>query len=232
MKSGKLIQDLPDGEKPREKMLRLGSGALGDDELLAIFLRTGVPGENAITIGRRLLDNHGGLPGLARTEVQILAKEHGLGPAKACQLAAAFEVGVRLARRNLDRVELSSSQQIYEFMAPQMQSLKTESLRVLALDSRLRCQQVHEVSHGSSNQTLALVRDVLRPVILSQSPSFAVVHNHPSGIPSPSRADFQFTKTLSEAAQLLELQMIDHVIIGHPHSEGDSYYSFFEHNQL
>ena len=200
MKTGKLIHDLPDGEKPREKMLRLGSGALGDDELLAIFLRTGVPGENAIAIGRRLLENHGGLPGLSRTDISILAKEHGLGPAKACQLAAAFELGVRLARRNLDRAELQRPEQIYQFMAPQMQALKTESLRVLSLDSRLRCQAVHEVSHGSSDQTLALVRDVLRPVIVNQAPNFALVHNHPSGNPSPSQADISMTRAIVQAA--------------------------------
>ena len=232
MKSNKLIQDLPEGEQPREKLLRLGPGALGDDELLAIFLRTGVPGENAIAVGRRLLDNHGGLPGLARTETQILAKEHGIGPAKACQLAAAFELGVRLARRNLDRVELRSPQQIYDFMAPQMRSLKTESLRVLPLDSRLRCQLVSEVTHGSSNQTLALVRDVLRPVILSQSPSFVVVHNHPSGDPTPSRADLRFTEELAKAAELFQLQLADHLIIGHPRSDGEPYYSFAENQKL
>lgn len=232
MKSGKLIHDLPDGERPREKLLRMGPGALGDDELLAIFLRTGVPGENAIAIGRRLLNNHGGLPGLARTETQLLAKEHGIGPAKACQLAAAFELGVRLARRNLDRVELTSPEKIYSFMAPQMQALKTESLRVLALDSRLRCQQVHEVTRGSSNQTVALVRDVLRPVLLNQSPSFAIVHNHPSGDPTPSRADLRFTEELLQAARLMELNLTDHVIIGHPSSHSDPYYSFIENGKL
>lgn len=232
MKSGKLIHDLPEGEKPREKMLRLGPSSLGDDELLAIFLRTGVPGENAIAIGRRLLDNHAGLPGLARTDIPILSKEHGLGPAKACQLAAAFELGVRLARRNLDRAQLENPQQIYEFMAPQMRSLKTESLRVLALDSRLCCQQVYEVTHGTSNQTLAMIRDVLRPVILSQAPSFAVVHNHPSGDPTPSRGDLLFTKELQQAAELFQLQLADHVIIGHPRSDGEPYYSFAENKRL
>ncbi|MBK1834908.1 RadC family protein [Roseibacillus ishigakijimensis] len=232
MKSGKLIHDLPEGEKPREKLLRLGPGALGDDELLAIFLRTGVPGENAIAIGRRLLDNHGGLPGLARTETPILAKEHGLGPAKACQLSAAFELGVRLARRTIDRVELNSPELIYRHMAPQMQNLRTESLRVVVLDSRLRCQAVHEVSTGSSNQTVAIVRDVLRPVLLNQAVQFAVVHNHPSGDPTPSRADVQFTRNLKEASELLELSLTDHVIIGQPSSQFAPYYSFVENDLI
>ncbi|WP_411845200.1 DNA repair protein RadC [Roseibacillus persicicus] len=232
MKNGKLINDLPDGEKPREKMIRLGTGSLGDDELIAIFLRTGVPGENAIAIGRRLLDNHGGLPGLARTEIQILAKEHGLGPAKACQLAAAFELGNRLARRKLDLVELTSPEKIYHFMAPQMQSLRTESLRVIVLDSRLRCLTVQEVSHGSSNQTVALIRDVLRPVLLNQSNNFAIVHNHPSGDSSPSRADDRFTKSLAEGAELLDLTLTDHVIVGRPSSNSQPYYSYAEDGKL
>ncbi len=232
MNASKVIHDLPQGEKPREKMQNLGPGALGDDELLAIFLRTGVPGENAIAIGRRLLTHHGGLPGLARTELPILAKEHGIGPAKACQLAAAFELGVRLARRNLDRVELSSPRQIYEHMAPQMQMLKTESLRVLALDSRLRCEKVYEVSSGTSNETIAYARDVLRPVLLSQCPNFAVVHNHPSGDPSPSRGDLDFTNNLLKASEIFSLQLVDHVVIGHPRSDGEPYYSFREHDRL
>ena len=232
MSSNTLINDLPDGEKPREKMARLGAGALGDDELLAIFLRTGLPGENAIAIGRRLLNNHGGLPGLARAEIAMLANEHGIGLAKACQLAASFELGKRLARRNLDLVELTSPDDIYKFMAPQMQSLRTESLRVLVLDNRLRCLTVCEISKGSSNQTEALIRDVLRPVLLHQATCLAVVHNHPSGNPSPSASDIDFTKRLQKAAELFELSLADHVIIGSPSSTHDSFYSFKQQGLL
>ncbi len=229
MDSSTLIQELPDGEKPREKMSRLGASALGDDELLAIFLRTGVPGENAIAIGRRLLNNHGGLPGLARCEIPLLATEHGIGLAKACQLAASFELGNRLARRTLDRLELHSPELIYEFMAPQMRGLRTESLRVIVLDSRLRCLTVEEISHGSSNQTIALTRDVLRPVLLNQASHFALVHNHPSGDPSPSGADKTFTLQLKKAAEILDLELADHIIIGSPNSKRESYYSFKEY---
>lgn len=232
MASDNLIHDLPDGDRPREKMARLGSGALSDEEILAIFLRTGVKGESAVAVGRRLLNKFGGLPGLARADIPLLSQERGLGLAKACQLAAAFELGKRLARRSLDRIELAHPEQIAEFMGPQMQSLRTESLRVIVLDNRLRCLTIEEVSLGTNNQTLAMTRDVLRPVIVHQSHCFAVVHNHPSGDPSPSRADFHFTKKLVEAAQLMDLQLNDHVIIGHPNTHADSYYSFAQQGLL
>lgn len=232
MNPSTLINDLPDGEKPREKMSRLGAAALGDDELLAILLRTGVVGENAVAIGRRLLNHHGGLPGLARTEIPLLSREHGIGIAKACQLAAAFELGKRLARRHLDLTQLSTPEQIYEFMGPQMQSLRVESLRVLVLDSRLRCLTASEITQGSSNQTAALVRDVVRPVLLHQANCFAVVHNHPSGDPTPSQADIQFTRRLKEAAEMFDLTLTDHVIIGSPSSQRDGYYSFYQHDML
>lgn len=232
MSDNHLINDLPDGDRPREKMSRLGAGALGDDELLAIFLRTGVTGESAVAVGRRLLNKFGGLPGLARADIPLLSQERGLGIAKACQLAAAFELGKRLARRNLDRIELASPEQIAEFMGPQMQSLRTESIRVIVLDSRLRCLTIEEVSVGTNNQTLAMTRDILRPVIVHQSHRFAVVHNHPSGDPRPSQADIRFTKELLEASHLMNLQLNDHVIIGHPSSHSDSYYSFAQHGML
>lgn len=232
MAAENLINDLPDGDRPREKMARLGPSALGDDELLAIFLRTGVKGESAIAVGRRLLDKFSGLPGLARADIPQLAQQRGLGIAKACQLAAAFELGKRLARRNLDRVELSSPEQIAEFMTPQMQSLRTECIRVIVLDNRLRCLTVEEVSVGTDNQTLAMTRDILRPVIIHQCHRFVIVHNHPSGDPSPSRSDVIFTKRLAEAAALLDLEMSDHVIIGHPNSLANSFYSFAQEGLL
>jgi DNA repair protein RadC len=232
MSGGHLINDLPDGERPREKMARLGTGALGDDELLAIFLRTGVKGENAIAIGRRLLNTFGGLPGLARAEVAMLAREHGLGIAKACQLAAAFELGKRLARRQLDRLPLGQPDQIAAYMGPQMQHLRTESLRVIVLDNRLRCLTIEEITIGSSNQTLAMPRDVTRPLLLHQATQFAVVHNHPSGDPTPSQADFRFTNDLLKAAALMDLTLADHVIIGHPAPDRKSYYSFAEYEKL
>jgi DNA repair protein RadC len=227
-----LINDLPDGDRPREKMARLGTEALGDDEILAIFLRTGVKGESAVAIGRRLLNKYGGFPGLARAEVAMLAREHGLGIAKACQLAAAFELGKRLARRQLDRLELASPEQIADYMSPQMQHLRTESLRVIVLDNRLRCLTIEEITIGSSNQTLALPRDVIRPLLLHQATNFAVVHNHPSGDPSPSSADLRFTKQLEEVAIMMDLNLTDHIIIGQASSHQAGYYSFAEYGLL
>ncbi|MDP0489678.1 MAG: DNA repair protein RadC [Verrucomicrobiota bacterium JB023] len=222
------IHDLPEEERPREKMWRLGPSALGNDELMAIFLRVGVKGESAIAVGRRLLDAHGGLAGLARMEPKLLAKEHGLGLAKACQLAAAFELGQRLARQTVDRLPLDNPGEIYRVMGPQMAHLRTESLRVLVLNSRLHCIAVEEVSSGSSNETMSYVRDILRPVLLHQATCFVLVHNHPSGDPAPSRADIHVTKEVEKAAQLFDIQLADHVIIGQPSNHHEAYASFRE----
>ncbi|MEM9080845.1 MAG: DNA repair protein RadC [Verrucomicrobiota bacterium] len=232
MSGHRSIQDLPDEEKPREKMARLGPSALGDDELLAIFLRTGVKGESAIAIGRRLLNQHDGLLGLAKREIPLLARERGLGLAKACQLAAAFELGSRLARRSISKTPLDSPKAIYDFMAPQMLSLRTESLRALILDSRLQCISIEEISTGSSNETLALARDVLRPVIVQQAAHLAIVHNHPSGNPSPSNSDKTFTRELNTAAELMNITLVDHVIVGHQSDQHEAYFSFRENHQL
>ncbi len=232
MKERKVLREYPKSELPREKMLAHGPGALGDDELLAIFLRTGIPGENAIAIGRRLLEDYQGLPGMAQTDLNILKEERGLGPAKACQLVAAFELGRRLSTRQLDRKPLDSAQAIYDAFAPQMRHRPTETLRVAVVDSQMRCHSVHEISSGSSTATISCIRDIIRPVLLTGNHNFIVLHNHPSGNPRPSTADIEVTKNIEEAAEILDLRLIDHLIIGHPSNDSEPYYSFFNNGQL
>jgi len=226
------IHDLPTDQKPREKMAVLGAGALSNEELLAIFLRTGTKEASAIEIGRQLLRKHGGLIPLARLDLKELCKEHGLGLAKVCQLQAAFELGSRAARDGSSMVTLLNSEAIYHFLAPQLAHLSTEKLCVLTLHGNGRLIRMRELSSGSTNQTVASIPEILRPVLIDQAPNFAIAHNHPSGDPYPSAPDKSLTKNLAQAAQTMGLYFLDHVIIGRPSDGCQGYYSFAEEGHL
>ena len=226
------IHDLPDGQKPREKMASLGPGALSNEELLAIFLRTGTKGSSAIDIGRQLLRKHGGIVPLARLDLMELCQEHGLGLAKACQLQAAFELGSRAARDGSQSLTVTSSASIYHFLAPQLAHLSTEKLFVLTLHGNGKLIRLRELTSGSSNQTVASVSEILRPVIIDQAPHFAIAHNHPSGEVNPSNADRCLTRNLTKAARTMGLNLLDHLIIGRPTDGRQGSYSFAEEGEL
>ena len=222
------IRDLPDQKRPREKMAQEGAVVLSDAELLAIFLRVGVRGESAIAVGQRLLEKHGGLAALGGLEIAQLTREHGLGLAKATQLVASFELGVRVAREKATLLSLGCPQAAFEVFAPQMRHLRHESLRIALLDTRLRATRFLTLSEGSLNETVAHPRDILHPVVLHKSHGFLLAHNHPSGDPSPSRADRELTRRLASAAALLRIEFLDHVIIGRASDRHESCFSFRE----
>lgn len=232
MEKNQRIHDLPDEQKPREKMASLGPGALSNEELIAIFLRTGTKGASAIEIGRRLLRTHGGIVPLARLDLKELCREHGLGLAKACQLQAAFELGIRAARDGSQSLILTSSDAIYQFLAPQLAHLSTEKLFVLTLHGNGKLIRLRELSSGSANQTVAVVSQILRPVIIDQAPHFVIAHNHPSGEVNPSSADRALTRNLAQAARTMGLNLLDHLIIGRPTDGRQGYYSFAEQGEL
>ena len=223
-----IIRDLPDQKRPREKMAQEGAVALSDAELLAIFLRVGVRGESAIAVGQRRLEKHGGLAALGGLEIVQLTREHGLGLAKATQLVASFELGVRVAREKATLLSLDCPQAAFEVFAPQMRHLRNESLRIALLDTRLRATRFLTLSEGSLNETVAHPRDILHPAVLHKSHGFLLVHNHPSGDPSPSRADRELTRRLASAAALLRIEFLDHVIIGRASDRHESCFSFRE----
>ncbi|MEQ1851752.1 MAG: DNA repair protein RadC [Chthoniobacteraceae bacterium] len=222
------IHELPSQERPREKLAALGAGALSESELIAILLRTGVQGANAVDVGRELIKRFGSLGGLTRASVQELAAVHGVGPAKATQLAAAFELGTRLARESLTGMPLDTPARIYELLGTEMRQLGKESLRVVMLDTKLRLLRTEEVSLGSLNECLAHPREILRPVVLQNAFAFILVHNHPSGDPSPSDADRRLTVRIADAARLMQVTFSDHIIIGSPAPGRPSYFSFRE----
>jgi DNA repair protein RadC len=222
------IHELPEQERPREKLAALGAGALSDSELIAILLRTGLPGANAVDVARQLLTKYQSLSGLARCTVAELAKIKGVGPAKAVQLAAAFGLASRLARETLVRQRLDTPELIYDLLGAEMRALSRESLRAVLLDTKYLLLRVEEISLGSLNESVAHPREILRVAITYAAFGFILVHNHPSGDPTPSEADLRLTRRLKEAAELLQIRFLDHVIIGSGDNGRRPYFSFRE----
>ena len=222
------IHDMPRGERPREKLAQLGPSALDNAELMALFIGSGTPGRSAIRIGRDLLQKYGSLGALGTLSVSQLARERGLGIAKASKLAAAFELGSRVAREQIKLHPLDSPERIYGFFGPQMSHLAQEQVMVAVLDSRLRHIGTTTISLGTVNESPAHPREILRPVITRGAHGFILVHNHPSGDPSPSRSDELITRRLIEASSLMQVSFVDHVIIGRPADGRPGYFSFRE----
>ncbi len=222
------IREMPLDERPREKLVARGAAALNDSELIAILLRTGLPGANAVDVARKLLAKYGSLGGLSRCTVKEIAAIPGIGQAKAVQLVAAFGLGQRLARETLARRKIDSPELVCDLIGAEMRMLHKESLRVILLDTKYHLQRIEEVSVGSVNESIAHPREVFRPAIISSAYAVIVVHNHPSGDPSPSQSDHSLTRRLSEAAELLQIRLLDHIIIGAPAEGRAPYFSFKE----
>jgi len=222
------IRDLPDQQKPREKLLEYGAVCLSDSEILALFMGTGSRGSSAIDLSHRLIRKHGSISALGALQVGDLAIEHGIGIAKASRLVAAFELGSRAARERLHAETLDSPENIHRSFAPQLQHLPNEQVLVASLDCRLRHLSTHTVSVGSVNESIAHPRDILRPVISRGAHGFVLIHNHPSGDPSPSHADHEVTRRVKGAAELMQLRFVDHLIIGRPHAGNQAWFSFRE----
>jgi DNA repair protein RadC len=222
------IREMPQEERPREKLAAHGASALSDPELIAILLRTGMRGANAIDVARELLKRHGSLRGLSRCTVDELRKIRGVGFTKAVQLAAAFDLGRRIARETLARQKIDSPELVNELVGAEMQRLRKESLRVILLDTRYHLLRIEEVSLGTVNESIAHPRDVFHPAVAASAYAVIVVHNHPSGDASPSQSDHSLTRRLAEAAELLQIKLLDHIIIGAPANGNAGYFSFKE----
>ncbi len=226
------IREMPKEDRPREKLAARGAGALTDAELIAILLRTGRKGTSVVEVARQLIEEYGSLGRLSRCSVRELAKIKGVGFAKAAQLAAAFGLGKRLAEQHFAGRRIEKPEEIYELLGPELQALHKESLRIILLDTRYQLIKSEEVSLGSVNESIAHPRDIFRPAIIYSAYAVVVVHNHPSGDPSPSQADHSLTRRLREAAELLQIKLLDHVIIGAPAEGRLPYFSFKEMGAL
>ncbi|HOV48147.1 MAG TPA: DNA repair protein RadC [Anaerolineae bacterium] len=209
------VKEMPEDERPRERLARVGPQALSSAELLAIILRTGVKGENVVTMASRLLAKYGGLAGLSRADLAQLGQEHGLGPAKASQLLAALELGRRLmAESPEERFQIRAPQDAANLLIPLIGHQEQEHFVVLYLDTRNRVMDREVLYKGSLNTSLVRIAEVFRGAIRRNCAAIIVAHNHPSGEPSPSPEDVALTRRLVEAGKLVEVEVLDHVVIG------------------
>ena len=222
------IREMPEDDRPREKLMQRGAEALTNAELIAILLRTGLRGVNAVQVASQLLQRFGSLADLSRCTAEELSQTPGIGPVKALELVATFKLGQRLAVETISRQKIDTPELVNAMLAEEMRALHKESLRVLLLDTRFHLMRMEEVSRGSLNESIAHPREVFRPAIISSAYAVIVVHNHPSGDPSPSQADHSLTRRLAEAAELLQIKLLDHIILGAPAPGRPPYFSFRE----
>ncbi len=213
---GLSIREMPSEDRPREKLVKLGSGALTDSELVAILLRVGIAGENVVALSQRLLRDYGGLSGLSRVPLAELCELRGMGEAKAAQLKAALEIGRRLLLAEPDqRLQVRSPGDLANPLILEMSGLEQEHLKLIMLDNKNRVLKMQTVYVGTINSSQIRIAEVFREAIRQNSASVIIAHNHPSGDPTPSPEDVRVTEEIIEAGKLLEIDLLDHLVIGH-----------------
>jgi DNA repair protein RadC len=209
------INDWPEGERPREKLVSKGARALSEAELLAIVLRTGVSGKSAVDLGRELLQQHGNLSSLFASDLERLLRTKGLGYAKAVQLQAVIE----LARRALEEqlkpgLNLSSPKAVRDFLRLALLRQDKEVFLGIFLDAQNRVLATEHLSEGTLTQTSVFPREVVRRALHHNAAALIFAHNHPSGLAEPSRADEMLTQALKQALTLIDVKVLDHFIVG------------------
>lgn len=209
-----LIRELPDDDRPRERLLRHGAAALSDAELVALLLRTGRSGLSAVEVARELLAAVGGLPGLVGTDAVLLRRD-GLGDAKLAAVLAAVEIGCRLARSRLpEREPLSHPAAVARYLTMRYARVEQEVMGALFLDTRNRLLGEREVFRGTLNRAAVEPRALLKEALLRGAAGLVLFHTHPSGDPSPSAEDLAFTRRLAEAGEALGVRLLDHLVLG------------------
>jgi DNA repair protein RadC len=228
------LKDMAKADMPRERFLALGEKALTDAELLALFFGTGTAGLNVVEMSKALLARYGNsLNQLSRLDVPELMQQKGVGEAKAIHLAAALALGKRMAVERFENIPIDTPETLAALLGPEMRMLAQESLRVVLMTTKFTLMSVQEIHLGTVNEVTASIRDILRPVIVHGAYAFSLVHNHPSGDVSPSGADRHFTRRVKDAADLMQVRYVDHVILGQvSDAYPQGYFSFREHSQL
>ena len=210
------VRELPSGERPRERLQHFGPQALSTAELLAIVLRTGTRGDNALDLANKLLMKYGGLPGLVRADFRELCAEHGMGEAKSAQVKAALEIGRRLALVQTDaKYKISTPADAANLVMLDLAYLDTEQTRILLLDARGQVVEKASLYQGTAISSVLRAAEIFRPAIIRNCPGLILCHNHPSGDPTPSPDDLETTRRLVEAGRILDIELVDHIIIGH-----------------
>ena len=217
------IKSWPQDDRPREKLLKKGAGALSNSELLAIILRTGVKGVSAIDLARKMLAKFGTFRNMSHSDDRDWKEFKGLGPAKIAQIKAALEIGKRFREDEVlgSKQKIASAKEVVDIIMPQMRDLKTEVFKVIYLNSNNKIIDIADAAYGTVNQAAPIVREIVHGALQKFAAAIICVHNHPSANIAPSAEDKKITGELSAAAKLLGIRMLDHIIIG-----DGSYFSF------
>lgn len=220
------LKDQPVNERPRERLVARGPEALTQAELIAILLRTGLKGANVVRVGENILQKFGSLNALALASVDELKKIPGVGPDKAATLVAAFALARRMEQeRREESPVLDNPATVANFIRESNRLKNVESFQVLLLNTRKKLIRVEEISEGTLDTLLVHPREVFRAAITANAAGVLLVHNHPSGDPTPSEADIKATRDLIRAGQLLKIEVVDHIIIGRASAERVKDYS-------
>jgi DNA repair protein RadC len=225
------IKELPQNERPRERLEKFGPEALSDAELLAIILRVGSVKFSAVSMAQHMLKKFGSLKNLAKASIEELCHTPGIGKAKAIQIKAAFALGSRLNTfREPDKFMVRSARDIADLMLDEMRLYDKECFKIILLDTKNHIIRTETVTVGLLDASLIHPREVFRTAIRANSSSVIAIHNHPSGDPTPSEEDNRVTKRLKEASKLLGITLLDHIIIGDHHQK--PYYSYRDEGLL
>ena len=209
------LKDLPAAERPRERLLQVGAEHLSDTELLAIILRTGSRQASVLQLASKILSDYRGLEGISRASVPELCRLAGLGQTKAIELKAAFELGRRLmAVRPEERPQVRSPEDLARLLMGSMSNLEQEHLRVVLLNTKNRVLDHQDICKGSLNSAAVRIGEIFKEPIRQNAAAVILVHNHPSGDPSPSPEDVRLTAAAREAGELLDIELLDHVVLG------------------
>jgi DNA repair protein RadC len=215
MKDSFTVHDLPPSERPRERLLKLGSEALSAQEILALILGRGIRGESVMVTSQKLLSRFGNLRGIANASVEELTQTKGIGPAKAAQIKAALELSKRLEADVGEEPQpvVKSPEVVAVLVRGQLKGKKKEHFLVLCLDTRNRLISCRPVSMGSLDTSIVHPREVFREAVSASAASVIFVHNHPSGDPEPSKEDVELTKRLIKAGEIIGIDVLDHIIV-------------------
>ncbi|MFH0729478.1 MAG: DNA repair protein RadC [Pseudomonadota bacterium] len=221
--NGAGIKSWPREDRPREKMLRKGPGALSNSELLAILLRTGTKGISAVELAHRIIQKFGTFRNMSHTDIRDWKEFKGLGAAKLAHIKAALEIGRRFREDEVlnMKLKISAAPDVVDILRPHLRDLKTEISKVVYLDSDNRIIDIGDSASGTVNRAMPFVREIIHSALQKFAAAIVCVHNHPSGNTTPSVEDKNFTMDLSAAGKLMGIKVLDHIIIG-----GDSFYSF------
>jgi DNA repair protein RadC len=220
------LKDQPATERPRERLVVHGPAALSSAELLAILVRTGLPGLNAAEIGKHLIQKYGSLGELARASVDDLRNVRGIGRDKAVTLVAAFSLASKMAEEiHYESPVLDNPEAVARILREQNRSKNVETFQLLLLNTRKRLIRVEQMSQGTLDTLLVHPREVFKSAIAAHAAGMVLVHNHPSGDPTPSDADIKVTRDLIRAGQLLKIEVVDHVILGRATADRPKDYS-------